>query len=409
MGGSFQVSNRLDALPPYLMADIRSRASALAGKGADIIDLSVGSPDFPPDQRIIETAAEMLREPGRHGYVIGRGEPEFRTAAAAYMHRRFGVEVDPEIQIVALLGSKEGLAHLPIAVCNPGDLGIYPDPGYLVYNPALQLAGVRPVPLKLDPEDGWRPLWDDLESTLANRKPSGEKGSDSRIGIVIHSYPHNPTSATVGHSDFDTAIDWARGQGAVTVNDNAYADIGFDGYRPPSILQAPAAIAGREGSRVVEFHSMSKTFSMAGWRCGFAVGDPDLITALARVKNFYDTGSLAAIQHGAATALDLADEIAPEVSLRYQKRRDLFLSVIAQLGLRCDTPVATIYIWARLPDSEPDDSAWCRDLLERAHVAICPGSSFGEQGRGYVRFAMTAPEDRLVEAVTRLEEFGRGS
>lgn len=407
MGQSLQLSRRLEALPPYIVADIKARKTVLEREGADVIDLSVGSPDFPPDPRVIEEAGRVLRDADRHGYVIGRGEPRFRTAAAAYIKRRFEVEVDPDTQVLALLGSKEGLAHLPIALCDNGDIAVYPDPGYLVYEPALRLAGARPAELHLNPDGGWRPRWDHLETSISDLvSGSGSGGKGSGIRMVILSYPHNPTSATAELTDFDSAIEWARRHGSVTVNDNAYADIGFDGYKPPSMLQAPAALAGSEGSGVVEFHSMSKTFSMAGWRCGFAVGDPEVIAALARVKSFYDTGSLSAIQYGAATALDLAEEIAPSVAGRYQNRRDLVLSVIEPLGLEAEVPRATIYIWARLPEAGADDAAWCRKVLAEAHVALCPGSAFGGQGGGYVRFSLTAPQDRLVEAVDRLKRFG---
>ena len=407
MRSSIHLSHRLEALPPYLAADIKARVSALKKEGADIIDLSVGSPDFPPDHRIVDAAREVLESDGGHGYVIGRGGLRLREAAAAYMARRYGVEVDPASQLLVLLGSKEGLAHLPIALCNPGEVGVYPDPGYPVYEPALRLAGARPVPLPLDPDRDWRPQWDRLDASISalESRDNGDKG-DVVVRLVILNYPHNPTSATAELADFDTAIEWAGGHGAVTVNDNAYADIGFDGYRPPGILQAPRALGGRPGSGVVEFHSMSKTFSMAGWRCGFAVGDPEVISALARVKSYYDTGGFAAVQHGAVTALDLAGEIAPQVSERYRVRRDVLLAALSPLGLVAETPKATIYLWARLPEPGADDAAYCRDLLDRAHVALSPGSGYGRQGRGYVRFSLTAPEDRLLEAVTRLKRFG---
>lgn len=392
------LSERLRALPPYLVLEIANRANALRREGVDVINLSVGSPDFPPDSRIVEEASRVLGMDGSHGYLVGRGHPEFRRAAAEYMGRRFGVEIDPETQVISLLGSKEGLAHLPIALCDAGDIGAFPDPGYLIYAPALHLAGAEPIPYPLDPARAWSPDWERFEETLSSAR---------HFRILILNYPHNPTAATADTGDFERAVHWGRSRGAVVVNDNAYADIGFDGYRPVSILQAPASEGGAEGSGVVEFHSLSKTFSMAGWRCAFAVGDPEIIAAMARVKSFYDTGSLEAIQRAASVALDCAEEIAQTVSERYQARRDMLLPALQAIGLTADTPRGTIYIWARLPDERRDDLVFCRELLEGAHVALSPGSAFGSGGAGYMRFSLTAPEERLEEAVERLKRFGR--
>ncbi len=399
------ISERLRALPPYLVLEIANRANALRQEGADLINLSVGSPDLPPDPRIVEEADRVMRLDGTHGYLVGRGHPEFRRAAADYMEGRFGVTIDPATQVVSLLGSKEGLAHLPIALCDPGDIGAFPDPGYLIYTPALHLAGAVPVAYPLDSGQGWSPDWERFDETQADiRQQSGR--SERPVRMMILNYPHNPTAATAESDDFDRAILRGREWGAVVVNDNAYADIGFDGYRPGSILQAPAADGGAAGSGVVEFHSLSKTFSMAGWRTAFAVGDPEVIATIARVKTFYDTGSLEAIQRAAAVALDNADEIASTVSERYQTRRDLLLPALQAVGLTADRPRGTIYIWARLPGGETDDLGFCRELLEQAHVALSPGSAFGPGGAGHVRFALTAPEARLEEAVERLKDIG---
>jgi len=401
------LSQRLYDLPPYLAADIIARTAALRQDGYDVIDLSVGSPDLPPDPRVIAAAEEALRDVDGHGYVIGRGHPRFRRAAAEYLDRRFGVTVDPDTQVLALIGSKEGLGHLPLALCDPGDVGGYPDPGYPVYRPSLLLAGACPVPIPLDPAEGWAPRWHLFADAVSVAQREGR--ATGPVRLVVLNYPHNPTGSVLDLNGFDEAIERSRELGAVLVNDNAYADIGFDGYRPLSMLQAASADQGEGGSGVVEFHSMSKTFSMAGWRCAFAVGDPEVITALARTKAFYDTGLFAAVQQAAATALDLADELAPAVSDRYQARRDMLRPALEPLGLVAEVPRATIYLWARLPDSVEDDATWCRDLLQRAHVALSPGSGYGEQGRGFVRFSLCLPEERLAEAVDRLQRFGSGS
>lgn len=393
------ISRRLSELPPYLAADIAARVADLRRQGADIIDLSVGSPDLAPDKAVVDAARDALGEEGAHGYVIGRGHPAFRRAAADYIGRRFGVGVDPDTQVLALLGSKEGLGHLPIALCEPGDIGVYPDPAYPVYRPSLLLAGARPVSLRLKEEAGWKPDWEALE----------EETAGCPVRLVVLNYPHNPTSATAEVEDFDEAIRWARERDAVLVNDNAYADIGFDGYCPPSLLQAPEARAGGEGTGVVEYHSMSKTFSMAGWRCGFAVGDPGVISVLARVKSFYDTGLFRVVQMGAAAALERAEGIASEVSAVYQGRRDRLKAALDPLGLEAALPRATIYLWARLPEGSGDDAAWCRRVLEEAHVALSPGSGYGPAGRGHVRFSLTEPEEVLDEVVARLGRFGATS
>jgi LL-diaminopimelate aminotransferase len=391
------LNSRLQTLPPYLAAELNARVSALTASGADVINLSIGSPDTGPDPRIVAAAGQRMAAPDSHGYMFGGGIPAFREAVAGYMRDRFGVTIDPATQVLALMGSKEALAHLPLGLCDPGDVGVYPDPGYPAYRPGLHLAGAEPVALPLDPDQGWRPRWDELEKNLCGTGP---------LRLVILNYPHNPTSATAGSDDFDEAIRWARGRGAVLLNDNAYADIGFDGYRPPSLLQAPEAGGGAAGSRVIELHSMSKTFSMAGWRCGFAVGDPELIALLARIKNYYDSGLFAVVQQAGAAALELAAEIAPAVSARYQARRDLLKPALEALGLETDMPVATIYLWARLGGGETDDLTWCSRLLEESHVVLCPGQAFGARGRGYVRFSLTAPEDRLEEAAARLSARG---
>lgn len=396
------LSNRLNSLPPYVAAEIAARASVLSLEGVDIINLSVGSPDLPPDPRIVAAAEEAL-EKGSHGYIFGHGHPAYLEAVASYMQRRFGLEIDPGTQVLALLGSKEGLAHLPIAICNQGDAGLYPDPGYLVYRPSLLLAGAQPVPVPLEAGAGWKPDWVEIETSLADIDCCGP------IRMLVLNYPHNPTASVASLHDFSEAIRWTRNRGAIIVNDNAYADIGFDGYQSESILQAPEAAGGTAGCGVVEFHSMSKTFSMAGWRCAFAVGDPEIITALARVKTYYDTGSLEAIQRGAATALDLAEEIATAVSRRYQERRDMLRAALEPLDLTSELPRATIYLWAKLPEGEVDDVEYCRRLLEEAGVALSPGSAFGERGRGHIRFSLTAPEERLEEVVERLRSFGGSS
>ena len=404
-----KISTRLETLPPYLAADIAARAAALRNQGVDVVNLSVGSPDLPPDPRVVEAARQALLDEDSHGYEIGRGHPEFRRAVRDYMERRFGVLLDPDTQVLALLGSKEGLGHLPIALCDPGDIGVYPDPGYPVYRPSLLLAGARPVSLPLDSGAGWSPRWDRLEEGVAAAR-AGQPGEPPAgpVRLIILNYPHNPTSATVEPADFDAAIRRARDLDAVLVNDNAYADIGFDGYRSPSLLQAPEAHGGGEGSGVVEFHSMSKTFSMAGWRCAFAVGDPRVIAALHRTKTFFDTGLFAVIQRAAAAALDLSEEIAQSVSDRYQERRDLLKPALERLGLVAEIPRATIYLWARLPGDDPDDAAYCRSVLQEAHVALSQGSGYGRGGAGFVRFSLTAPEERLLEAANRLERMGTG-
>ncbi|MFO7768737.1 MAG: aminotransferase class I/II-fold pyridoxal phosphate-dependent enzyme [bacterium] len=389
------ISRRLSGLPPYLAADIAARVAALRREGAEVIDLSVGSPDLTPDEAVLDAARRALDDPGAHGYVIGRGHPDLRRAAAGYMGRRFGVPVDPDTQVLALLGSKEGLGHLPIALCEPGDVGVHPDPAYPVYRPSLLLAGARPVALRLKAEEGWKPDWEGLEE---------ETGGDP-VRLIILNFPHNPTSATAELEDFDEAVDRARERDAVLVNDNAYADIGFDGYRPPSILQAARARGGEAGSGVVEYHSMSKAFSMAGWRCGFAVGDPEVIGVLARLKSFYDTGLFQVVQQGAAAALDRSDAIAASVSRTYQGRRDRLKEALAPLGLEAQLPRATIYLWARLPEGAGEDADWCRRVLEEAHVALSPGSGYGPAGRGYVRLSLTEPEEVLDEVVDRLQRF----
>jgi LL-diaminopimelate aminotransferase len=378
-------SKRLAGLPSYPMAEIPAAKRRLLAQGVDVIDLGAGDADFAPPELAVETLARAARDPAMSRYPFQLGLPTFREAAAAYLQRRFGVRVDPFTELHPLIGSKEGIAHLALAVLDPGDVAVVPEPGYAVYEGATVLAGAEPYRRPLTPRTNFLLELADLPADTLRRTK-----------LVYLNYPNNPTAAIAPRDYLERTVEFCRRHRIVIAYDNPYCEITFDGYVAPSIFEIPGA---REIA--VEFHSLSKTFCMTGWRLGWAVGRPELIAALARVKNYVDTGAFLAVQAAGAAVLAQAETLAHGYVVRFLERRDALLPVLRAQGFEPDTPGATMYVWVPLPEGLGSD-AFARRALTEAGVVTLPGRGFGAGGEGFFRLALTVGTPRLVEAAERL-------
>ena len=386
------LAQRVQQLPPYLFAAISRMIEEKRAEGIDVISLGIGDPDLPTPEHIIARLQEAATDPVNHRYPESEGLPELRQAIARWYRTRHGVELDPENEVVVLLGSKEGIGHLPLCLIDPGDVSLITDPGYPVYEIATMFAGGESVRLPLREEDGWLPRLDEIDPAVA-----------ARARILWLNYPNNPTGAIADLGFFERAVAWAREHDVVIAHDLAYADVTFDGYVAPSILEV-------DGARdvAIEFNSLSKTFNMTGWRAAMAVGNSEVIDALTRVKSNLDSGLPQAIQQMAITALDdPRDSIASHNAI-YQRRRDRAVAVLQELGLRVEPPKASLYVWAKLPANEPSSGAYAARLVNETGVVLTPGAAYGPAGEGYVRISLTIADERLEEALSRLSRFARG-
>lgn len=374
-------ADRLGRLPPYLFAEINAKKSALLSRGQDVIDLGVGDPDLPTPEHIIEALKSHAGNPENHRYPSYEGMPAFRKAVSSWYRKRFGVELDPQGEVVALMGAKDGLAHAPWALFNPGDKVLCPDPAYPVYAAQSMFAGAEVVYFPLLAEGGFLP---DIA-----RLPTDAKA-------IFLCYPNNPTAAVAGLDYYQKLVGWALEHGVLILNDGIYSEIAFDGFRPPSILQV-------EGAKkcCLEFHSLSKTYNMTGWRVGMAVGNREALAALLKVKTNSDSGVFQAVQYAAVAALEGPQDCVAENCRTYQERRDVLAAGLKRLGLEFDLPRASFYLWLKTPKGH-DSMSFASLLLEKARVTVVPGIGFGRHGEGYVRLALTVERARLVEAVARL-------
>ncbi len=381
-----RTASRIANLPPYLFAEIDRKKEAKQAQGIDVISLGIGDPDTPTPEHIVDAMARAIRDPKNHQYPSYFGAKRYREAAAEWMRRRFGVEVDPATEVLALIGSKEGIAHLFLAFTDPGDYTLVPGAGYPVYHTGGILAGGQSWFMPMTEENGFLA---DFESAppevLAKAK------------MMFLSYPNNPTSAIANEEYFDRAIAFAREHDLLLVHDNAYSEIGFDGYRPPSILERPGA-----KDVAIELFSLSKAYNMTGWRVAFAVGNAEAIKALGTVKSNIDSGVFTAIQDAAIEALLGPQDSIQELCALYQRRRDLVIDTLHRIGLRAQTPKATIYVWARVPDGYTS-AAFAEKVLEEANVIVAAGTAYGPSGEGYIRISLTTPDDRLEEALERIK------
>lgn len=378
-------ATRLGALPRYLFVDIDEKKSAAIAAGRDVIDFGIGDPDQPTPAFVIEAMHNALSNPAYFRYASSAGSPAFRGAAADYMRGRFGVTVDPERELIALLGSKEGIGHLPTAVADPGDVVLVPVPGYPVYESGSIFAGAEVVHVPMSAETRWLP---DL----------GALGEDllARTKLLYLNYPNNPTSACAPAGFFEACVALAREHGFLIAQDAAYAELSFEDP-PPSILQVPGA-----SDVAIEFHSLSKTFNMTGWRIGFAAGNADVIAALLKVKSNVDSGIFGAVQEAGVAALRgiKRPEVRGFVEI-YRERRDALVAGLREAGWDVTPPPATFFLWTRCPDGWTSMEA-AAHLLREADVVVIPGSGFGRSCEGYVRFSLTVPVDRIAEAVERI-------
>jgi LL-diaminopimelate aminotransferase len=378
-------SKRLAALPSYPMAEIPAIKRRLIGQGVDIIDLGAGDADFAPPEVAVDALARAARDPAMSRYPFQLGLPAFREAVAAYLKRRFGVRCDPYTELHPLIGSKEGIAHLATALLDPGDVAVVPEPGYAVYEGGTVLAGGEPYRYALTPRTGFLLELEEIPADVLRRTK-----------LVYLNYPNNPTAAVAPRDYLERAVTCCRRHGIVIAYDNPYCEITFDDYVAPSIFEIAGA---REVA--VEFHSLSKTFCMTGWRLGWAVGRPELIAALARVKNYVDTGAFLAVQAAGAAVLPQAEALARGYVAQFKERRDAMLPALRAQGFEPETPQATMYLWVPLPEGVAS-AAFQRRALEGAGVVIMPGSGFGAGGEGFFRVALTVAAPRLVEAAERL-------
>jgi len=379
-------AKRIEQIPPYLFAEIDKKKNEMRKKGIDLIDLGIGDPDLPTPKPIIERLKMAAENPKHHRYPSYEGMIEFRTAVAQWYEKRFKVKLDPETEVFSLIGSKEGIAHIPLAFVNPGDYVLVPTPGYPVYRVATLFAGGTPYFLPLRKENGFLPRLSEIPKEVAERAK-----------ILFINYPNNPTSAIAEKPFFEEVVAFAHRYQVIVCHDAAYSEIAFDGYQPLSFLEA-------EGAKEVgvEFHSLSKTFNMTGWRIGFAVGCPEIISGLGRVKTNIDSGIFQAIQEAGTEALNHFDTPLPEIIEIYERRRDVLVKGLREIGLEVEWPRATFYLWIQVPKGYTSAQFSTR-LLEQGGIVATPGNGFGDGGEGYIRMAITVDETRLKEAIERLK------
>lgn len=382
---------RMKRLPPYVIAEVNAMRHAARREGRDIIDLGMGNPDQPPPRHVIDKMCEVARKPGAHGYSQSRGIPGLRRAQANYYGRRFGVDIDPENEVVVTMGSKEGLASLATAITAPGDVVLAPNPSYPIHTFGFILAGatIRSVPTTPDEH-----YWKALESAMHFTVP--------RPAVLVVNYPSNPTAEVVDLGFYERLVAWAKENQVWILSDLAYSELYYDGKPTPSILQVPGA-----KDVAVEFTSMSKTYSMAGWRMGFAVGNRDLIAAMTRVKSYLDYGAFTPVQAAACAALNGPQDIVEQNRHLYHKRRDVMVEAFGRAGWDIPPPPASMFAWAPLPSGfeEMGSLEFSKRLLSEAEVAVAPGVGYGEKGEGYVRIAMVENEQRLRQAARNLKKF----
>jgi LL-diaminopimelate aminotransferase len=384
--GMSRLAKRILDLPPYLFAELDRAKAELRAQGKEVISLGIGDPDMPTPQPIIEALKREAEEPGNHQYPSYEGLLSFREAVAEWYGRRFGVDLDPVCEVVSLIGSKEGIAHLPLAFVDPGDVGLYTEPGYPVYPVAISFAGGTAVGLPLKEENGFIP---DLEAVPAE--------TARRAKIMYLNYPNNPTAATADEAFFEEVVAFARRYEILVCHDAAYTEIAFDGYEAPSFLQVKGA-----KDVGIEFHSLSKTYNMTGWRIGFCVGNEDAVAGLGKVKTNIDSGVFQAVQHAGVEALLRNGEIPRKLSEIYQKRRDQVVEGLRSCGLNPFVPRATFYVWSPVPGGI-GSKEFARRLLLEAGVVVTPGVGFGKHGEGYFRISLTQPESILEEALVRIQ------
>lgn len=382
-----KLSRKIQSLPPYLFAEMDKAKRKARARGRDIIDLGIGDPDTPTPPYIIEALCHAAQDPSYHRYALDQGMPALRQAIQGWYKRRFNVNLNPDTEILPLIGSKEGLAHFPLAFLNTGDYSLVPDPSYPPYRGGTILAGGKPFSLPLLEQNSFLP---DLKIIPASIRKKAK--------LIYVNYPNNPTSATAGTDFYRQVVAFAVKNKMLVLSDLAYSQIAFDGYRPSSALEV-------EGAKevVVEFHSLSKTFNMTGWRIGWACGHEKAIAALGKVKSNIDSGIFSAIQVAGIAALEGPDRHIKNMCRLYQQRRDTWIRHLLALGWPVDSPKATFYVWLKIPRKTPSIQ-FARLLLDEADTVVTPGVGFGPYGEGFIRMALTVPQERIEEAVRRIKK-----
>jgi aspartate/methionine/tyrosine aminotransferase len=386
-------ANRMKRLPLYLFTIMDELKAKAIAKGVDVIDLGMGNPDLPSPPHAVETLRASALKPENHGYSRPHGEVEkrLRKAIADWYMQRFNVTLDPSTEVLPLLGSKEGIAHLALAFLNSDDFGLVPNPTYPPHANSIIMAGGILYNMPIGPENDYKPNFKALSPEVV------------RMSKIYHvSYPHNPTAAVVDIDYYKELVEWGKGKNLILCSDIAYSDIVFDGYKAPSILQVKGA---KEGN-CIEFHTLSKSYNMAGWRFGWAVGNAEILKSLAKTKSYIDFGIFRAVQEAAISALTGPQDFVKDLVETYRRRVEMFCKGLNEIGWKVEKPKATFYIWTRIPAKFSGLSSleFAQLLVDEAGVVIAPGTGFGEYGEGFVRFALVQPEDRLKIALERIKK-----
>jgi LL-diaminopimelate aminotransferase len=386
---TIEKSDRLNSLPPYLFKEIDRQKEEVRKRGVDIIDLGVGDPDMPTPPHIIEALNKAAIDPANHRYPSYSGMGDFNEAVARWYKRRFNVDLDYENEVVTLIGSKEGIAHIPLAFINTGDLALVTSPGYPVYHIGVQFAGGQAYFMDLLKENDFLPDLNAVPEEIADK-----------ARMMFINYPNNPTSAVAKKSFFQEVVTFAESHNIIVCHDAAYTEMAFDGYRPISFLEV-------EGAKAVgiEFHSLSKTYNMTGWRVGFAVGREEIIQALGQIKSNIDSGAFQAIQVAGIAALEDNQDCVDNMNKVYTERRDILVDGLVDLGLSVEKPRATFYVWIEVPKGY-NSAEFTSHLLSKGGIVVTPGNGFGGAGEGYVRMALTVDKERMKEAVERIKSIG---
>jgi len=380
-----ELAKRLHRLPPYLFVEINQRIAELRARGEEVISFAMGDPDLPTPSHIVERLCQAAHNPANHRYPETAGLPELCQAIAEWYEKRFGVTLNPSEEVLPLIGSKEGIGHMALCFIEPGDLALVPDPSYPPYSLGTVLAGGEPYFMPLKEENDFLPDFEVIPTEVVNRAK-----------LMWLNYPNNPTGAIANSDFFEKAVHFAQQHDLVICHDAPYTEIAFNGYTPPSFMQIPGA-----KKRGVEFHSLSKTYHMTGWRIGMMVGNADMVNALFKVKSNLDSGIPQAIQYAAVEALRGSREHIAEHNAVLQRRRDKLLKVINEIGLKARTPEATFYIWAKIPQGYTSID-FTKKLLDEAGIAVTPGIGYGKEGEGYIRLSLTISDDRLEQGLGRL-------
>jgi LL-diaminopimelate aminotransferase len=383
----FERANRLKELPPYLFQELDRLKAEVQAKGVDVIDLGVGDPDLPTPPHIVEALREAVKDPSTHRYPSYSGMNDFRDCVARWYERRFGVKLEPSREVITLIGSKEGIAHIPLAFINPGDIVLVPSPAYPVYHAGTVLAGGKSYFMPLTADRNFLPDLDAIPPSVAQQAK-----------MMFINYPNNPTGATAEAEFFEKVVAFAKKYEIIVCHDAAYSEMSFDGYRPMSFLEIKGA-----KDVGIEFHSLSKTYNMTGWRLGFAVGNAEVIRGLGQVKSNIDSGAFNAVQKAGIVALEGDQSCVREMQRIYQERRDVLIEGLRSVGLSPFVPKATFYVWCPVPEGTTS-TGFAMTLLKEAGIVTTPGNGFGEPGEGYIRMALTVPEERIKEAVERMKK-----